>query len=163
VRARSIRALDGYIFMSESIRKFREGWRSYLLWGLLYALFIAPVIGIVLFSREGEENKRYVPELRKIAEQTNVYPGFQKSGEKVVLKHNMVYFFTYYKSDAQFSDVKKFYDSVLAEQGWGPHEQPSPSIFVGEAHVVSYRRGDYVIDVEETKEGYSIVFLWQPE
>src|SRR4051812_41285025 len=58
---RLIRALDGYIFMSESMRKFREGWRSYLLWGLLYALFIAPVIGIVLFSKEGEENKRYVP------------------------------------------------------------------------------------------------------
>lgn len=87
------------------------------------------MIGILALYTERKENERYVPELRQIAEQTPLYPGFQKLSEKIVLKSSMVYFFTYYKSDAQFSDVKKFYDSVLTERGWGPLYR-TPSIYL---------------------------------
>jgi hypothetical protein len=110
--------------------------------------------------------KEKVVELKKIANQTPLYPGFQKTGEKVVLKRGMVYFNTYFQSRAHFSDIKKFYDGVLAEKGWGPPQQPPPSIFVGDKNFVSYRRGDYVIDVEQDgsrRENFDIVFLWDPE
>jgi hypothetical protein len=77
----------------------------------------------------------------------------------------MVSFYTNYKSDAQFSDVKKLFDRVLVDQRWGPAQQTPPSIFVGEAHSVTYRRRDYEIFLAQNggSSSYSIVFLWKPE
>lgn len=49
----------------------------------------------------------------------------------------MVYFFNYYKSDAEFSEIKKFYDQNLTQNGWALEEPED------------YRRGDYVIAVEK--------------
>jgi hypothetical protein len=153
--------------MSELIGKLRRSWRSYLLWGMFWALLVVPLTLSMIFASlsEGEANKKYAPELRKIAEQTPLYPRFQKTSEYVVLKRSMVYFFTTYNSDAQFVDVEKFYDLVLVDQGWGPPQQTPPSIFVGEAHSVTYRRGDYEIFLaqNEGSSSYSIVFLWKPE
>lgn len=122
------------------------------------------VLALIGSSCAGDKEKKQVVELRKIADQTPVFPGFQKTGEKVVLKQGMVYFNTYYASDAQFSDVKNFYDRVLAEKGWGSPQQPPPSVFVGEAHSVSYRRGDYVIAVEQSERAarFSVVYIWDP-
>jgi hypothetical protein len=101
----------------------------------------------------GEIEKRQVVELRKIADQVPTYPGFEKTGEKVVLKRGMVYFFNYYKSNAEFSDIKRFHYQVLTRDGWAPAEPNE------------YRRGDYVIAVEKlerTEEKFDIVFLWDP-
>lgn len=116
-----------------------------------YSIAVALIVVIVLVASNcaGEAEKRQVPELRKIAAQTPLYPGFQKIGEKVVLKRGMVYFFTTYTSNAEFIEIKKFYDEVMKENGWGPPQQPAPSTFVGDKHLVTYRRGDYVIVVEQ--------------
>jgi len=61
---------------------------------------------LVLFgiSCAGEIEKKQVFELKKIADQTPVCAGCEKTGEKVVLKQGMVYFFNYYQSNAEFSD-----------------------------------------------------------
>lgn len=131
-------------------------------------LILLSALALIGGSCTGDvEENEHVIELRKIANQTPLYPGFQKTGEKVVLKSSMVYFNTYYQSRAQFSDIKKFYDRVLAEKGWGPPQQPGPSIFVpGDANSVRYRRGDYVIVVEQDerrRDNFDIVFEWDPE
>jgi hypothetical protein len=121
---------------------------------------------LVVVSCTGEAEKQQVVELRNIAAQTPIYSGFQKTGEKVVIKRGMVYFFNYYRSGADFSDIKRFYDDALAEKGWGQPQQPAPSIFVGQAHFVSYRRGDYVIDIEQDAsrgDSFDIVFKWDPQ
>jgi hypothetical protein len=100
--------------MSEFIGKLRRSWRSYLLWGIFWALLMVPLtLSMIFASISWEEankkaNQKYVPELRKIAEHTPLYPGFQKTSEYVVLKRGSVSFFTTYNSDAQFADVKKF-------------------------------------------------------
>jgi hypothetical protein len=153
--------------MREFIGKLRRRWRSYLLWGIFWALLVVPLELSMIFATlsEGEADKKYVSELRKIAEQTPLYPGFQKTSEYVVVKRGRVSFFTTYNSDAQFADLKKFYDRVLVDQGWGPPQQPPPSIFVDEAHSVRYRRGDYeiVLAQNDGSSSYSIVFLWKPK
>jgi hypothetical protein len=115
---------------------------------------------------EGEASKKYVPELRKIANETPVYPGLQKIGEKVVLKRDMVYFFTWYKSQAQFADVKAFYARELPAQDWSPPKPPSSSFVEFDRHRGSYRRGDYFIDLEQNgraSDSFSIVFIWDPQ
>lgn len=119
------------------------------------------VLALIGGSCTGDvEKNEHVIELRKFASQTPLYPGFQNTGEKIVLKSTMVYLNAYFKSEAQFSDVKKFYDRVLAERGWGPPQQPGPT------NSVSYRQGDYVIVVEQDesrRDNFDIVFEWDPE
>ena len=66
---------------------------------------------LILFgiSCAGEIEKKQVFELKKIAEQIPICTGCEKTGEKVVVKKGMVYFFNYYQSNAEFSDIKEFY------------------------------------------------------
>jgi hypothetical protein len=79
----------------------------------------------------------------------------------------LVYFFVYYSAKAQFSDIKAFYDHALPGQGWGPPEQSGPSLFrSGDANWVQYRRGDYVIAVEQDERqplAFDVVYKWAPK
>ena len=113
---------------------------------------------------EGDASKPYVPELRKIADQTPLYPGFQRTGEKVVLKQNMAYFFTNYQCDAQFADIEAFYARVLPQQGWTPPKRINS--FPYDMNDDHYRRGDYFIVVDQSdarSNRFSIVFIWAPQ
>jgi hypothetical protein len=145
--------------MNRLTGKFRERWRSYLPWAIS-AAFIACTVTIPLVwldLSKAEANRKHVPELRKLAEQIPIYPGFQKDSENVVLKRSRASFYTNYKSNAQFSEVKKFYDNVLGERGWRLSELTGISVY--------YRRGDYEIFVGENDSGgwYSVIFIWEPE
>ena len=114
----------------------------------------------------GNGEKEQVGQLRKIAGQTPVFPAFQAIDEKVVLKHRMVSLFVFYRSPTQFSEIKKFYDNTLPKQGWGPPEQAPPSIYRGEPHSVSYRRGGYQIAIEQDgnrEDRFHVVFKWFPK
>jgi hypothetical protein len=122
---------------------------------LAKALRLGGVIFFILSVNAcaGEIEKRQVVELRKIADQVPTYPGFEKTGERVSLKRGVVYLFNYYKSDAQFSEIQKFYDQTLTQNGWVLAEPEE------------YRRGDYVIAVhklERTEKKFDVVFIWRP-
>lgn len=131
------------------------------------SLTLLALLALLCVSCAGDVERKQLVELRKIANQTPLYPGLQKNGEKAVLKRGMVYFNTYYRSNAEFSDIKAFYDRVLAEKGWGPPQRSGPSIFVpGEANWVTYRQGEYVIAVEQDerkRDNFDIVFIWDPQ
>jgi hypothetical protein len=154
--------------MRELIKKLLKGWHTYVLWGAVLTLIIIPLLISFTYMAltEGAANKKYVTELRKIADATPLYPGFQKAGEKVVLKRDMVSFNTWYKSQARFADVKAFYARELPSQGWSPPKPPPSSIIEFDAHVRSFRRGDYFIELEQNdrqSDGFSIVFIWDPQ
>jgi hypothetical protein len=118
---------------------------------------------VYISIHEGDNSRSYVPELKKIADQTSLYPGFRSSGEKVVLKRDMAYLFTYYQCDAQFADVQAFYARVLPQQGWSPPRRTNSIMFdMADDH---YRREDYFIAVEQDdrqSNRFSIVFIWAP-
>jgi hypothetical protein len=92
---------------------------------------------VYISIHEGDNSRSYVPELKKIADQTSLYPGFRSSGEKVVLKRDMAYLFTYYQCDAQFADVQAFYARVLPHQGWSPPRRTNSIMF--DAKITSLR------------------------
>ena len=101
------------------------------------------------------------PELRKIADQTPLYSGSQRTGEHVVLKEGMAYFVTYYRCDAQFADIQAFYARVLPQQGWTPPKRTNS--FMYDMNDDHYGRGDYFIAVERDSRrsnNFSIVFIW---
>lgn len=155
--------------MREKIRRFINSWREYFLWGIVLGLIVVPLLIAFTYMtlHEGDASKRYVPELQRIANETPLYPGFQKTGEKVVLKRGMATLFVYYRSTAKFSEIREFYDLALPGKGWGPPKTSGPSIFVpGEANWVSYRRGEYEIAVEQVENesgSFDIVFSWEPQ
>jgi hypothetical protein len=152
--------------MGDIANTIRANWRTYLLWGLLFGLIIVPLVITFTYMslHEGDASKPYVPELKKIADQTPVYPGFQKiDDDYIVLKDGKASLQRSFRTDAQFADVRKFYDAALARDGWGPPKVPPPSIFVGEQHYVTYRRGTYEINVARVDgrpDVYAIAFIW---
>jgi hypothetical protein len=146
--------------------KLSANWRPYALWGVLFSLIIVPLVVTFTYIslHEGDASRPYVPELKKIADQTPVYPGFQRIGDDyIVLKDGTASLQRSFRTDAQFADVRKFYDAALARDGWGPPEVPPPSIFVGEQHYVAYHRGAYEINVARVDgrpDEYAIAFIW---
>lgn len=115
---------------------------------------------------QGDASKPYVPELRKIANQTPLYPGFQQTGEKVVLKRGMAHFFMTYKADAQLSEVRAFYRRELPLRGWTPPQPPPTSFIETDSHREDYRRGDYFIAIDQVdrqSDRFDIVFMWDPQ
>jgi len=151
--------------MDNVVNTIRANWRSYLLWGLLFALIIVPLVITFMYIsvHEGDASKRYVPELKKIADQTPIYPSFQRIGDDyIVLKDGQASLQRSFRTDAQFANVRKFYDAALANAGWGPPEVPPPSIIVGEAHHVTYHRGSYEFGVYQDARPnvYSIAVVW---
>jgi len=116
---------------------------------------------VYMSIHEGDSSRPYVPELRKIADQTPLYPGSQRTGEHVSLKQDMAYFFTYYQCNAEFADVQAFYARVLPEQGWTPPKRTNS--FMYDMNDDHYGRGDYFIAVERDSRrsnNFSIVFIW---
>jgi hypothetical protein len=153
--------------MKAFVKTVRANWLTYLLWGLLFSLIIVPLAAamIILGIHEGDASKPHVPELRKIAGETPVYPGAERVGEKVVLKRSMAYFNTWYKSDAPFADVQSYYQRELPTRGWALPKGPSNRFIDSDSHSQDYRRGDYFIAVErdDRSNNFSIVFIWDPQ
>ena len=152
--------------MTEPPNTLRDNWLSYLGWCLLFLLIIVPLSAAMtmLVLHEGDTSRPYVPELRKIAEQTPLYPGCKKTGENVVLKRTMAYFSTNYQCDAQFADIEAFYARVLPQQGWIPPTRTNPIIY--DMNNDHYRRGDYFIAADQDgaqSSSFSIVFIWAPQ
>ena len=139
--------------------------RKNLLLGLVLSVVIIPLLaaGIAMMIHEGDASRPYIPELRKIADQTPVYPGAQRNGEKIVLKQSMAYLFIKYQSDAKFADIKAFYARVLLQQGWTAPKRTNSILYdMNDDH---YRRGDYFIAVDHDgalSNSFSIVFIWAP-
>ncbi|HEY0765427.1 MAG TPA: hypothetical protein VGD61_23820 [Pyrinomonadaceae bacterium] len=123
------------------------------------------LLGVLIFQNSRcsapNENDPHVVELKKLAGETPVYERFQKTGEKVVVKSTLIYYFVYYRGTAKFPEVRVFYDRALREKGWTP-PQPDP----GSALTATYRRGDYEISVEQSDretDHFDLVFKWDPE
>jgi hypothetical protein len=151
---------------SNNLNTTSPNWRTYILWGILFSLIIVPLVITFTYSslHEGDASKPFVPELKKIADQTPVYPDFQRIGDDyVVLKDGRASLQRSFRTNAQFADIRKFYDAALANAGWRPPEVPPPSMLVGKAHHVTYHRGSYEFGVYQDNglpNVYSIAVVW---
>jgi len=154
--------------VSMYIQKLRNNWRRYSLWGIFWALIIVPLIlsMVYLGLHEGDASRGYVPELRRIASETPVYPRSKKIDEKVVLKQSMAYLFVSYTTPVAFDEIESFYKRELPARGWALPKGPPGRFIDFDAHSSHYWRGAYCIVVEHdpSLEGsYEIVFMWDPE
>jgi hypothetical protein len=123
------------------------------------------LLGVLIFHNSRcsapNENDPHVVGLKRLAGETPVYEGFQKTGEKVVVKSTLIYYFVYYRGSAKFSEVRVFYDRVLREKGFAPEKDEPPG-----ALTARYRRGDHEIAIEQSdreRDHFDLVFKWNPE
>ena len=121
---------------------------------------------VFLSIHEGDTSRQYVTELRRIAAETPMFPGSQKIGDKVVLKRSRASLFTSYATHVAFDEIESFYKRELPARGWSLPKGHSLINF--DAHSEHYRRGDYCIAIESEasifgSNGYSVVFIWDPE
>lgn len=131
--------------------------------GLL--LLIALLGSLLSPSCVTEREKQKALELKQLAGEIAPYPQAKVTGDKVVYKTEVVYFFTYYESPDNFNQVREFYDQQLKAKGWTRVESP-PSILVGPPDWRRYRKGDYAIVVERDDNGqrdyFDVTFEWNP-
>lgn len=128
-------------------------------------LLIALVGGLTAGSCVGEHQRQRALELKKIATEIAPYPRARANGDKVVFKTELVYLFTYYETQDDFNQVKKFYDQQLTAKGWAIAES-QPSLLLGPPDWRRYRKGDYAIVVERDDNGrpdyFDVAFEWNP-
>ena len=100
--------------------KLKNHWWRYLLWGIFWSLILVPMTlsGVFLSIHEGDTSRQYVPELRKIAAETPIFPGSQKIDERVVLKQSRASLSTKYSTRATLEEVESFYKRELPARGW---------------------------------------------
>jgi|SRR5215467_880637 len=125
---------------------------------LLFAIFSLASLGCA-----EEREKRELELLRKMQEQTPSFPGLERAGNEIVVtKSGKVSLSNAYKSKAEFTEIRQFYDHLLTPQGWVA-EVPPASIFVGEQKYVYFKRGEYSIAIAQVTgepNGFHIAFEW---
>src|ERR1041385_4275859 len=134
----------------DMLNTIRSNWRIHLLCGVLFVLITVPLAAAYRYFslHQYDASRPHVPEVKKLADQTPVYPGFRRINEdSVSLLENTVTLLRSYRMAAQSADVKKFYDSALLKNGWEPREAASSSIINGEPYAFIYERDEYQICV----------------
>ena len=151
--------------MQAVVNTIRAKWRIYLLCAVL-TLIAAP--GIIAFRyfwvHRFDVSKPHVPELKKLADQTPAYPGFQRiSDDQIFLYRDGVSLQSSFRADAQSAEVRKFYDSVFLKNGWEPFAAAPSSIIDGEPYAIIYHRDEYEICVcrrMSQPDVYDIWYAW---
>ena len=145
-------------FVRELARQIKKGWRRYALWGLFWSAILVPLTATFIYisTHEGDNSRPHVPELRKLAEEIPLYPNAQKTGDRVMLKHNLALLTVFYRSNGAFADVEYFYRRELTARGWTSAQKSNAG---------AYRRGDYFISLEADSHstGFSISYEWAPQ
>jgi hypothetical protein len=152
--------------MSDILNTLRAHWRIHLVCVVLFALITVP-LGIAfrhVWLHRFDASRPYVPELKKLADQTPVYPGFQKiNDDDIFLMKDTASLKRSFRTDAQSADIKKFYDSVFLKNGWDPSKTTPSSTIDGELFALIYNRDEYQICVNRRMSEpdiYDIWYLW---
>ena len=146
--------------MRYMLKAIRAKWRTHLLCGVLFALIAVPLVAAFRYIRlhQFDVSKPQVPELKKLADQTPAYPGFQRiNDEQIFLTGDTASLQRSFTSDAHSADVQKFYDSVFLKNGWQPFPVTPGS------HAIMYSRDAYQICVcrrVSQPDVYDLWYLW---
>ena len=143
--------------------KNRRTWRTHLLCGVLFALISVPLVIAFRYVslHRFDASKPHVPELKAVADQIPIYPEFQRiNNDEIFLTRSTVSLQRTFTTNAQFADVKTFYDSVFLKNGWEPHEAAPSSIIDGEPHAIMYERNVYQICVVRRMSRPDVYDLW---
>ena len=138
-----------------------------MLWGSFWSLIFIPLTltAVYMSIHEGDTSRQYVPELRKIAAETPIFPASQKVADKVVLKQRTASLTMSYATNVPFAEIRLFYRRELPARGWALPKGPSDRFFDSDTHRYDYGRGDYFIDIvpNSGSNTYSVVFMWDPQ
>ena len=90
---------------------------------------------VFISIHEGDTSRQYVPELRKIAAETPMFPGSQKIDETVILKQSRASLFISYGAPVDFDEIESFYKRELPARG-GIFQRDLRIVFLSLTHTV---------------------------
>lgn len=139
------------------------------IWGIRLKV-IAPLLllGLLFSACENTiESEKKLDNLRQIAIQTPVYPGFNRTFSNTLLKGSVADLLFYYKSSANYAAVKSFYVEALTARGWKlDQEKVYNRLLDGEGRELVFINGEYTIFVQyengSTSDwNFSVTYEWQ--
>jgi hypothetical protein len=117
-----------------------------------------------------EESKRELENLRQIAADTPLYPGFvQLGGNSEYQKTSHATVIRCYSLQAKDGDVRRFYSELFASKGWTLAEQENHlgGFFPEGSYRLTFRKGAYAIvlghsnlDQPAGECTYSLAYYW---
>ena len=115
-----------------------------------------------------DSNPQRISELKQIAAEVPIHPSFLEVSSSEDGKSTSAGVSHFYRSSADYDEVKNFYIKVLLARGWGyPKEEPINKWFIQDgSKALTFRKGDYAIEVEynndsESRWRYSVDFRWK--
>lgn len=72
----------------------------------------------VCHRRNSNETNRRLQEIERLSNDVSVHPSFMEISNHRTLKASVIGVHKYFKSDAKYDDVKKFYTKELSQNGW---------------------------------------------
>lgn len=123
------------------------------------------LIGLYIFSlrqRSPNRDGAKLNEVQELCYKTPVYPDFIEVDANLKSGYTVVDLTKYYRSSANFDDVKKFYQSSLERDGWTPIIE---GVSAGtESRELEFKKGQFTISIFHTKSSsiydYGIDFVW---
>ena len=142
--------------------KFRS---SSLTKGLLVVLILTTAAGC-----GDEESKRELENLRQIAADTSLYPGFVQLRNSEYQKTSHASIVRCYSVRADDDDVKRYYTQLFVSRGWArPEDEQLHGFYPGGSYRLTFRKGAYAIELvhsalnDPTGEcNYSLAYFWNP-
>jgi len=126
------------------------------------------LLGCSLNEELGGENTEKLPELRRLAQATPVFPGFSEIDSSHSGKRENAGLTFFYRSSASYEEVKNFYTNALSTKGWGsPREEVVHKWIVDDgSKALTFRQGEYTIEVEynaasDSRWQFSLDFGWE--
>lgn len=123
------------------------------------------LIGIYFFGlrqRSPNRDGAKLKEVQELSYTTPVYPDFAQVDSNLKSGYSVVDLTKYYRSSANFDDVKKFYQSSLQPDGW---TRIIEGLSAGaEGRELKFKKGQFTISIFHAKSSssydYAIDFVW---
>jgi hypothetical protein len=126
--------------------------------GLKRLKLIMLLAGLLAAACEPPAERQRVNELRKVASETPVYPGFEKLAVVEGMKSNVAVVNTRYASGAAFEEVKEFYMRELIPRGWELRE--GSVVERGPVWAMEFRKGLYSVTIQHFDDIYLVSHNW---
>ncbi len=130
---------------------------------ILYTFAAGIFVVAVAMSREDPESQKRLTQLRQMAAETPLLPGFQKRRTSENSKRGRAMLTLTYTSPAKYEEVRDFYSKELVAKGWGPPVEKSHSFVFGpETKSITFQSGEFLITIGEGESSeFTFIYRWE--
>lgn len=139
--------------------------RKYIPRVILYTVAAGFAVAFAIAMSKDPESEGKLAQLRQMAAETSLPPGFQKRHTSESNKRGRAMLVIRYYSPAGYEEVKGFYSTLLVAKGWETPVEKSSASLLGLGSVtrsLTFRSGEFLIVIsEEESSQFSFIYRWE--